>query len=264
MANFDIIAATTKAYKTSWAERAYLGRLAAVPMFIKIMCYMAAFSFGYQDDYIGLTLFLLPALFAEGWILSHYVRLLFLGHRWPFRPSGDLKVDLPVLRIRARGVMAGILVYVLINMALGVVIAGLSSMVPAEGTDPATLPPATGVIMFAALALSFWGFRFVWLYIPYAINLEWRFFLNNLRGAFSSFPMIGVWILCVMPFFLVAQILGGVIHQSGAAIGQSAAGFLFVLLLVVVDTIKNIVATAGISYGLQEIFTKDKDYKVTK
>lgn len=264
MANFDIIAAASNAYKTTWAERAYLGRMAAIPMFIKFICYMLAYSFGYQNDYIGLTLFLLPALFAEGWVLSHYTRLLFLGQRWPFRPTGDIQTDMPVLRIRARGVMAGILVYVLINMALGLLTALLMSMLPEDGTDPSTLPPQTGVIMFAVLALSFWGFRFVWLYIPYAVNLEWRFFLNNLRGAFSSFPMIGVWILCVIPSFLVAQILGGIVRQSGAAIGENAAGFLFVIILVAVDTIKNIVATAGISYGLQEIFTKDKDYKVNK
>lgn len=252
MAQFDIIAPTIKAYRFSWAERHYLVRLVMVPLLLKIAGYMAGFSMGYQDNQIALTLCLLPAYFAEGWMLSHFVRLLALGHRWPFKPTGNFEADLAVLRIRARGVMSGLVSYVIINMALGGIMAMMMTVMPESSEDPGAVPPQMGVAILMILVSFVWLFRLTWLYIPLALNMSGEKYLIAVRGYLTSFPMIGVWILCVVPFILAVQLAGGVFQEAGGPIG----GFLVILLLVVVDTVKNIVATAGLTYLLQDIYKK--------
>lgn len=262
MVKFDLILAAGKAYQTSWLERRYLLRLAILPFVIKAFCYMLAFAMGHQDDHIALTLFLVPAFFLEGWMLSHYVRLLMLGHRWPFRPTGDLQDDLPVLRMRARGIMAGTISYVLINMAMGGIMALLMTFVPmldvsAENYDPSTASPSIGLLMMFLLVALIWAFRFVWLFVPLAANINAGFYLKSLKGYLSSFPLIGVWLVCIVPFFMAMRFVGGMLHEVlKAGVGEDVASFALVILMVAMDTIKNIVATAGITYAVMEIFEK--------
>lgn len=262
MAQFDIIAAAGKAYITSWNERRYLFRLAVVPFLVKTFCYMLAFSMGYQENQLALTLFLVPACFLEGWMLSHYVRLLILGHRWPFRPTGNFDADLPILQSRARGIMSGTLSYILINMAMGGIMAFLIAFVPmpdmgAEGYDPASAPAYLGPLMLALLIFLIWAFRLVWVYIPMASNIEARFYIRAFKGYMSSLPLIGIWLICIMPFFMVVRLVGGLIHEILSAGGSDAlASFALVLLMVAMDTVKNLVATAGVTYGMMEVFEK--------
>jgi len=259
MANFDITRAAARAYQTSWAERRYLVKMALVPFLLKCVCYLLAFSYGQEDNYLRLTLCMLPAYFAEGWMLSHYTRLLFLGHRWPFRPSGDFQQDIPLLRTRARGIMSGLLVYVLINMAIGFMLSFIIRIMPTPGTDPSDIPDSLGFLLIMVLAFSFWGFRLVWLYIPYAVNMDASYYLHALRGPLSSLSIIGVWLMCIMPFFLLVQIPGSLLHHlMKDTAGDTVASFIFIILLMGVDTVKNIISTAGVGYGLQEVLGKDK------
>lgn len=259
MASFNILTAAENAFRTTWIERRYLLRLAAVPFFLKMVCYLTAFSMGYQDDYLRLTLFLLPALFAEGWMLSHYTRLIVLGHRWPFQPTGNMEDDLKTLSIRARGVMGGLLVFVLINMALGAILAFVTPYIPADPSTAEQLPPLTGFIFFALLAFSFWGFRLTWLYIPYALNIDGMRYLKALGGLKSSLSMIAVWVLCFIPFVICVQIAGTFFGSLSEAIaGKAAGGFAMVIVTILLDVVKNVIATAAITYGLMEIFEKEK------
>jgi hypothetical protein len=254
MAKFNILNAAENAYRTSWGERRYLLRLAIVPFFLKLICYSLAFSMGYQEDYLRLTLFLLPALFAEGWMLSHYTRLIVLGHRWPFVPTGNMQEDIKTISVRARGVMGGLIVYVLINMALGAILAFVTPLVPSEPTTAEQLPPATGFLFFALLIFSFWGFRLTWLYIPYALNIDAARYLKTLGGFAASIPLIGTWFLCFLPFMIFVQIIGAVLTP----LLGSAGGFAIVIVMVAADILKNILATAAITYGLIELFGENK------
>lgn len=251
MAKFDLITAAGKAYQTTWMERHYLVRLAMAVFLIKIICYMTAFSLGYQTNHVAMTLAIIPAYFVEGWMLSHYVRLLTLGQRWPFRPSGDFEADLPTLRTRARGVMSGTIVYVLINMAVGGLFALVMSVAPSPDVDPETVPVGVSIAMIAILGVMIWAFRLMWLYVPLAANINAEFFMNAVKGYRASFPLIGVWLVCIMPFFLGGQMLGGVVN---AALGEAAGAFAMIIVLVIFDTIKNLMATAGVTYAVLEIF----------
>jgi hypothetical protein len=178
-----------------------------------------------------------------------------LGHRWPFVPTGNMEEDIKVLSVRARGVMSGLIVFVLINMALGAILAFITPLVPSDPAAAEQLPPETGFIIFLLLVFSFWGFRLTWLYIPYALNIDGMRYLRALGGLMSSISMIGAWLLCFIPFVILVQIIGGLLTP----LGDSTAGFIMVLLTVAADTLKNILATAAITYGVMEIFEREKD-----
>jgi MFS family permease len=192
-------------------------------------------------------------------MLSHYTRLIVLGHRWPFQPTGNIEEDLKVLSVRARGVMGGLLVFVLINMALGLMLAFLTPYLPEDAKTAETLPPAMGFAFMLLLVFSFWGFRLTWLYIPYALNIDAKRYLKALGGISASLPMLATWILCFIPFIVCVQLVGSFLAPLVDAAGNKAAGgFAMVILTIIFDTLKNILATAAITYGLMEIFEKEK------
>ncbi len=267
MADFDIISAASKAYKKSWEARSYLYRLAAVPLALNLICLTLALTFAgggdsKPDNHLLFLLIMLPALAAEGWMVSHYVRYLILGHLWPFRASGNLDPDLAALRIRARGILGGMVVYILINMVIGLlskfVLQYMAPYMPPEGSNaPVDVPGHVVALSFALLVFFFWGFRLVWLYIPYALNMDAKAYIQRLKGFSSSMPLIGVWLLCLLPFLLAPFLVMSVFGQMLQAVfGMGAVAAIGILVSVVADIGKLLVTTAGITYGLQEIFAK--------
>lgn len=208
MAYLDITSSTILAYKKVWEDRAYILRLASIPFMLKLFCFSVAYRYaGGVEDHIRFTLIMLPAYLAEGWMLAHFVRLLVFGQRWPFQPTGNLGADLAVLEVRARGVLSGMLVFVLINMALGLFIAFVSQFIlpyiPQDASSAAEvdIPASVAFISVVFLIFIFWGFRLLWLYIPYATGMEWRPYVTALRGAMTSVHMMGLWLLCFVPIF---------------------------------------------------------------
>ncbi len=262
MAQFDIIAASSTAYKSVWASRHYLAKLALAPFLIKSAClvFASAFAGGQTTAFL---MYMLPGLFAEGWMLSHYVRFHVLGQTWPFRPTGNLEEDMAVLRVRARGVLSGTVVYVLIGMALGMMTmlaqAYLMPYVSKEALESgAAIPASVGIASALGLGFMFWGFRLVWLYIPVALNSDARFYLFRMRGFGTSVSMIGVWLLCLLPFLLVLQILAGVVAVPiGALLGSSAGFFIMTLMVAAADTVKSLIVTAGMTNGMREIYQRE-------
>ncbi len=261
MAQLDIISAASQAYKVSWAGRRYLLRLAAVPLLVKFACITLASSFAGGEDgsYLRFMLIMVPALITVGWLLSHYVRFLVLGHTWPFRATGDMDADLAVLSVRARGVLGGMIVFPLITMARGLRLAVvgeyLGPFMPAASGAPPDVPGYMGIISVLMLAFLFWGFRLLWLYIPYALNIDGWTYLSKIRGASSSLSMIGIWLVCFLPFFLGLRLLAVVVAEPvGVALGSGAASFIALMLTVIADTLKSIVTTAGMTFGIQQMF----------
>lgn len=264
MAQFDIITASNKAYKLCWHSRAYLGKLALAPFLIKIACLVFAATFAEKGDTVAFLFFMLPALFAEGWMLAHFVRFQMLGQTWPFRPTGDFEADMSVLSVRARGVLGGTIVYVLIGMALGMItVFAQAYLMPYMSEDalkdPEAIPSYVGISCLFALAFMFWGFRLVWLYIPYALNGDAMTYLHRMRGAGTSVHMIGVWLICLLPFLLALQILAHVVAAPiGAAFGGAAGYFIMTIFVAAVDTAKGLVTTAGMTYGISEAFEQEE------
>lgn len=261
MAQIDIIDAAKNAYKMLWDERSYVLRLITVPLAIKFICFGAVAGFGEGGSYLRSILIMLPALLAEGWALSHLVRLPAMGHRWPFRPTGDLDADLGALNRRSRGVMSGMIIYVLINMAMGLLFtAAFGYFTPflKEGAE-AEIPPQAALLSIAMLAFLFWGFRLAWVFVAYALGMtDLPRYLHMLRGAMTSIHLMGVWLLCFLPVYVLLGIFGGIVAPVfEAAIGQGAGAAAGILFGVLADTLKAVLTTMGVTFALLQVFRRD-------
>lgn len=253
MANLDIISAAGSAYKKSWEARQYLLRLLAVPIALKILCYTIASQYA-GESYLLFMLILVPSLVAEGWMLAHFIRFLVLGQTWPFRPTGDDESDRAALAVRARGILSGMIVFVLINMAVGLLSHFVSIVMgpymPVNGTPPDNIPATIPMLSVALLVFMFWGFRFLWLHIPFSLNMDFKQFFLRVRGASLTVRLIALWLLCFVPFLLVIQIFAPLL----TVLPPDMARFGVTILSILVDTLKSIVTAAGMVFAFQQIF----------
>lgn len=262
MAQIDIIDAAKNAYRMLWDERSYLMRLVMVPLAIKFICFGAVAALGEGGSYLRTILIMLPALLAEGWMLSHLARLPALGHRWPFRPSGNMDADLDALGRRSRGIMSGMIVYVLINMAMGLLFTAASGYFTPflkEGAE-AAIPPQAALLSIVMLSFLLWGFRLAWVFIAYALGMtDLPRYLHVLRGVMTSIHFIGVWLLCFLPVYVLLAVFGGVIAPLlNAALGNGTAMVAAALIGVVADTLKAVLTTTGITFALLQVFRTEK------
>jgi hypothetical protein len=254
MASFDIIEASGKGYRLVWIERGYLARLAFVPVLVKLICYTVAVVMGWEAQFIRFSLAMLPSYLADGWMLAHLVRLIFLGQRWPFRPGPDPEEDAFNLAERALGVSRGLGVFALTRLLLaGVVSYGYEKLSAPYLAHPQEPPPAQFVLLAPVLLLAtVWGFRLIWLHIPAALNYSLRAFMRDIRGFATSFSMIAVWLVSMLPpilfyIFLMSLLMSPV---RDAAHLPALAEFTLNIVHVVLDTVITLIATASISYGM--------------
>ena len=75
--------------------------------------------------------------------------------------------------------------------------------------------------------------------------------------------MFIVWVICGLPFVAMVALAGGLIGDPLAAtFGKSAGNFVMILFTVAGDLGKSIMATAGITYALSEVFTKQNKVRL--
>jgi hypothetical protein len=254
MASFDIIEASGKGYRLVWQERGYLARLAFIPVLVKLICYTVAVVMGWETQFIRFSLAMLPSYLADGWMLAHLVRLIFLGQRWPFRPGPDPEADAFNLAERALGVSRGIAVFALTRLLLaGIVSYGYERLSAPYLAHPQEPPPPHFVLFAPVLLLAtLWGFRLIWLHIPAALNYPLRAFMRDIRGFSTSLHMVAVWLISMLPpillyIFIVSLLMSPV---RDAAHLPSLIEFTLNIVHVVLDTIITLIATASVSYGM--------------
>lgn len=259
MPSFDIIHVTGLAYKKTWAERQYLFRMAMLPFLVKLGCFTLMASYVPDEMMFLPVVVLLPSLFFEGWLLTHWARHVMTGgaHRWPFRPSGNDKKDITELRQRSHGIMGGTLAYVLLNFLMGGYYAFLLPFFP-EDMDPQTADPSIAVIGFVMMLTSVLLFRFLWVYVPLSVNAPLNKILGKLQPIGLTFKMIGIWLICVVPAVLVLQLFGeGVTLIAGDINGGALVDTGFMVFRLVIDMVKNLICTAAMAYMFM-ILLKEK------
>jgi hypothetical protein len=253
MASFDIIEASGKGYRFVWIERGYLMRLAFVPFFIKLICSTLAVVLGWDHHIIRQAIVMLPSYLADGWMVSHLVRLVFLGQRWPFRPGPDPEMDRAMLEERARSISRGVSVFVLAQYALaGVSFIFFVYFSPYINNANEPPPPAVALLSVLGMLFSVWAFRLMWLYIPAALSYPLRIFLREIRGFSTSIFMFGTWLICMLPPLFICSLLlsvfAAILHVGGEA--PPLLDFISNILFTLAMTCGWLVATASISYGM--------------
>lgn len=254
MASFDMIAAVGNAYQTVWQERRYLLRMALIPLLIKYICYALSSVYIEPGNIIRLSLAMVPAYFVEGWLLAHWARTIVLGHRWPFQPSGDEVKDMEQLQKRGRGIMSSMIVFVLINLLMAGYFAFFMSYIPPD-LDPQTADPKIAMIGMVMIVTSLLLFRFVWFYIPLAVNSPPALYIDKLRPISLTFLMIALWLVCFVPPVVLMQYSSELIKAaSGEGDLSPVLQGVLVFVRVTLDMIKNLLVTAGMAYAFIEIF----------
>lgn len=257
MAGFDVTGSVSFGYRFVWSERRYLLYLAAVPLLIKFICNMTIIMLGWRTEFIRQALILLPSYFADGWMLSHLVRLVFLGQRWPFRPGGNRDMDMNMLQDRARGIMAGTVSFAVIEFLLAGFVDAVYGLGAATFQEGRTQDPTfmTSMSITLVMLLFILMFRFLWFFIPAAINYSLSRYARDTAGFRDSMRMVAAWLLCFVPtffffsFFLAPAFLGG----EKTVTKDFIEGFLTVTL----DTIIALIATAGMAYGIRGMMPPD-------
>lgn len=286
MAAFDVTDSAMKGYSLIWKERRYLVRLAVFPILIKFVCSMTVMMNGYDFDFVKQALLMLPSYFADGWVMSHLVRLIYLDQRWPFRPSGVPEKDIAMLRDRAGGIMAGTVFFAVIEF-LKTGLTGLLVMTAPPGSLPESGKPAgpahpgsadgssmadvaaqaqssplmavAGIVM---IIVTIWMVRYLWLYIPAAAGFSGRAYLKRVGGFMGSVRLLGAWLICSVPvlfgFVILANILLVPLLGYGPQ-GLSPFGeFVMNALRVVIVMISTMITTAGMALVIRNLFMAER------
>lgn len=254
---FNIIDSVRAGYEFIFRERAYLLRLALVPVLIKLVCFIAAISLGVEGNMVRMAIVMLPASLAEGWMLAHVIRLITLGQRWPFQPTGDMEADMSVLRTRMHGVMGGLVTYALINLLLAGLLALMMGMAPqaADAGVPQTVDAGRALLMLVIMGAVIWAFPLLWVFVPLSLSMDGRAWLQEVRGLRFSLPMIAVWVLCFLPVTAIAMLgISAIISPFPPDAIPAGARFSSIILSVILDTAKALIGTAGITFALGEYF----------
>lgn len=261
MKPLDVTASVDYGYRLIWVERHYLMRLAVVPMVIKFICLLTILSTGWDQQYLRATLVMLPSFFADGWMLSHLVRLVFLGQRWPFRPTGDAVKDDANLNDRAHGVSAGTLFFVVIqyllagvNAVMLTILSGMKAEMAANAGQTAHEPSAlAGFAALLFLAFSIWSVRLLFLYIPAAVGMRVRTIVNGPQNTLLSLQMLGVALISAIPLMLLANGAANAFIPDGMKPADFTTTMRIVLVAwqVVINTVTYMITTASIAFGIK-------------
>jgi hypothetical protein len=268
----DVVAAAGYGYHRVWAERDYLLRMAMVPIALKLIGMLVIVALDYGDNFLRQGLILLPAMLAEGWLVAQFLRTLLMEERWPVTlaqtPSPEV---VQRLLLRARGIVAATLVYVLIGLASFVVkdvvfqVEEMAGSIAQGGGEAAAqvskqpLSPAAFVPVVLLLLAAIWAFRLVWIYIPFSVLMGPRVYLRALGGFMTSVRMVATFLFCVVPPFFLAVLFSQMVYS---ALGGDNGGFLsladfsLILISTVVETIVVLVSTAAMAWGMKDVLPR--------
>ncbi|PZQ46212.1 MAG: hypothetical protein DI551_05535 [Micavibrio aeruginosavorus] len=153
------------------------------------------------------------------------------------------------------------IVYVLINMALGLLNEFIGRtmapyVVDTGASEPVTIPADIVMLSFFLIIFMFWGFRLFWLNIPFSLNMSMRDYMRAVRGAMPTLQMIAIWLLCFAPFIMALKIVWELFGAPiVAGMGAGVGNVLNNALSAFVDTLKSLVAVAGITFALRTLMT---------
>ena len=250
--SFDLISAVGHAYQFVWHYRRPIARLAIIPAIAGLICYGLILVLDYERNYLIQSVIMLPAFFAEGWMIVYLIRLIF-------RQSAEEKPDVPVLHAD-RDMQAGIGVYVLTKYLLFGAVGYLwmnfdETLQNIEGQDP------SGAFMGLTVAIMFFMvliFRFFWLYIPATLNIPFKSYVHHTRGFQVSLQMVGAWLISFVPFSILFSIIGTIIVSPYTSMDEMPiiAKSMVSVLQLVTELAVNIVSTASIAYGIRMLYTR--------
>jgi hypothetical protein len=260
---FDLIDAATFGYSAVWAERLYLLKLVLVPIIIKFTSMMIILSQGFEKDVLTQGLILIPATLTEGWLLAQFLRTLIKQERWPIMLDAEPdQKTLSALLLRARGIVACCLVYVLLMLftytfKYGYELLVANNVIPSGADD--TTPPDIRMMIIAVMGLGFalWSFRLFWIYIPFSVLVKPLEYLKFLGGFGASFKMLGLFLICMVPTLVVTTIVSSLVLAPFQSDDLKPIGtFLIILLGTVAEILVALIVTAAMAWSFRDLLPR--------
>lgn len=275
---FNIMDATGYGYHRVWRERSYLLKMALIPLFIKFGCTIGVFAMGIEDNFLRQGLVMLPADFAEGWLLAQFLRTLLMDERWPITLD-KMPDDTMMARLltRARGIVSSTLIYVLISMFGNVMLfvafgalggtpldpaqpaerAAVSDAAPSQATEVDALGTVMLVPSVLALIGLIWAFRLFWLHIPFAVLLPIKPYLHAMKGFMSSVRMMFLYFCCMSPIMFVTVVLSRLFYGVfGDEADNMIPHFLTILISTFADMAVALVAVTAMAWSMRDFLPK--------
>lgn len=283
--NFEIMDAAGYGYYRVWKERRYLAKIAAIPFFIKFASTIAILALNLDDNQLRQGLIMLPSMFAQGWVLAQFLRTLLMNEYWPMQlPLIPDETIINKLLNRARGIISSVLIYVLLGMLAYVMRYGLYEIMPSdEELDAAResvkaaeeagqasgasggnflMTIATLVPTLMAIAAVIWLFRFMWLYIPFAVLYPVRDYLKNLAGFMSSVKLLLLFFSCMAPITFLAVFCARIVFSLTDGMGESGdaiANFITIFIGSVSEICVALVTTAAFAWAMRSFLPRKKE-----
>ena len=263
--SFDLIDSAGYGYLRVWRERQYLMKLATFPLLIKFMSLVAVSALGLQTAFLRQGLIMLPASFAEGWVIAQFMRTLLMQERWPMTlpPKPHTIQTLAPLFHRARGVVASTIVYVLLIMGMFVIKAIILSLLeglPQEATGGSETQPDIRLLMpvLLIMGLMIWAFRFFWIYIPISVLMPLRDYARKTTTPLMSGRLLCLWLMCYVPGMVaVMMITAALLRPYGEQLGSapSIVGLTLIFIHALFDMVVTLIASTAIAFALRRLIT---------
>ena len=154
-----------------------------------------------------------------------------------------------------RNIKASMIIYVLgelcMSFLVGMTMLGAeeSANVNPQSAPDMSFQEFTAIIL--VLGVVIWGFRFFWMYVPVIMGRHPLDYLKIFSGFSSSFLLIGVWLLCLVPISLVMLVLSEVfgLDLMGVSDGSVALNGVSMAVLAVFDYFMVLVASLAVLFN---------------
>lgn len=261
MGSFDFIDAATQGYRFFMIHIGVLARLAVIPVLLKVSGFVAAYLLDFDDNLLRQGLFLVPSFLAEGWVVAVAVRWAIYDDLWPVALTGNQKQDMARLDARAQTLLSAAVMFALVQ----VVIAAVSGVVmgdiiagTAAGAETDTQTGGSGLALLVSLGIltaMIWGFRFLWMHVPLALDIDLKDYIRMKSGLSLSLSMIGTWLLCLIPLAAIVLLLLDLVRM-GAGVDPDSVSLSQTVLLGTVqgflDVAVAIISSVAIAKGIKK------------
>lgn len=251
MARFDFVECTSRAYRYGWENRGQILAMAAPAIVFKILTFIVVLNFFDDLSLLRQNLLILPSYYFEGWVISSVLAGVFSS-------SGQNESDQSLTK---RNIQAATIVYVLIKLVMSFVM-GMTFMneeAVSQTQQSQTLSPQIFFMMILTLGFLVWSFRFLWLYVPMVMGYNLENFLAAFRSFKSSFYMIGVWLMCLMPLglglLLASGLLGVIFPQTEGMPATFAYKNAMIIVQAFLDFMISLIASLAMAYGIHSVMS---------
>ncbi|MCB1532850.1 MAG: hypothetical protein KDJ35_08270 [Alphaproteobacteria bacterium] len=262
MGRFDFIESAASGYRFLMLQHELVGRMMLVPLLVKITSFVVITALALDDNYLRQGLMLIPSFFFEGWLVAQLARLAIFEEDVSALLTGDRRKDMEILHTRFRAVMAATLIYVLTKLVISFV-SGLALQANGgyQNTAAAVEPSSGGFLAaFIALGIAIWSFRYLWLYIPAALDYPMEDFLKRIRSFKVSVLMIATWMLCFIPlalmFMMISEVLVSIFPADASGEVSMTYRYIMVCVQAVLELLITIVSSVAMAYGLSSFYKK--------